>query len=134
MPIEIDRTDPLFTIGVASKLVGLSPKQLRLLEHNEILVPARSDHSRRLYTLEQLDRLRYVSYLIVGRKANAGGVRVALELLARLPETDRLEVIEEAESAMHHTSSDATLEPILHEEPPLDPPPDVSDGDDESTP
>jgi DNA-binding transcriptional MerR regulator len=100
MPIHIDPSDPLFAIGVASKLTGLSPKQLRLLEQKDVIVPSRSDRSRRLYTLDQLSLLKYVAYLIAVRRANAGGISVALELLSRLPDEERTRVMEESQAAL----------------------------------
>lgn len=115
MPIEIDPGDPVFTIGVAARLTRLSHKQLRVLEAKEIVTPARSDHQHRLYSLDQLNLLRYVSYLVGTRKVNAAGVRVVLELLERMPEDERLRVLEEADEAV---PEGADLAPILEAEGP----------------
>lgn len=115
MPIELDPTDPVFTIGVAAKLTRLSHKQLRVLEAKEIVTPARSDHQHRLYSLDQLNLLRYVSYLVGARKVNAAGVRLVLELLERMPEGERLRVLEEADKVV---PEGADLGPILDAESP----------------
>ena len=114
MPIEIDPRDPVFTIGVAARLTRVSHKQLRVLESKQIVTPARSDHGHRLYSLDQLSLLRYVSYLVGRRKVNAAGVRVALELLERMPEDERIRVLEEADKSVPEEAAD--LAPFLEGE------------------
>ena len=95
MAIQLDPSEPVFTIGVATRLTGLSQKQLRSLEAKEIVVAARTEQGRRLYRLNDLDRLRFIAYLIGRRKVNTAGLIVALEMLDRIPEQDRNQYLEE---------------------------------------
>ena len=113
--MRLDPSEPAFTIGVAAKLTQLSQKQLRLLESREIVVPGRTSRGRRLYSLHQLDQLRYVAYLMSKRKVNPAGVLVALELLTLLPEEGRLTVLSAADDALAAGLSDGDLEPLLEE-------------------
>jgi DNA-binding transcriptional MerR regulator len=101
MAIQLDPAEPAFPIGVAAKLTGLSQKQLRLLEAKQIVTPARTERDRRLYSLEQLNRLRYAAYLITQRRVNAAGVLAALELIDLLPEDTRAGVLQQADQALH---------------------------------
>lgn len=116
MLVDLDPREPVFTIGVAAKLVGLSPKQLRLLEANEIVVPARSKGNRRLYSLDQLNILKYVSYLVGVRKVNVAGVRVALELFEALPEDARTQALEPAQASVAGPT-EPDFAPLLDEVP-----------------
>jgi DNA-binding transcriptional MerR regulator len=116
MPIEIDPADPVFTIGVAARLTGLSHKQLRVLESNGIVTPARTDHGHRLYSRNQLEVLRYVAYLVGTRKVNAAGVRVVLDLFEKLPEGEQQRVLADADDSVPEEPAVA-LTPMLEGDP-----------------
>ncbi|MGD8237181.1 MAG: MerR family transcriptional regulator [Armatimonadota bacterium] len=100
MRLDIDPLEPMFPIGVAARLTGLSHKQLRELDAREIVNPRRTEYGHRLYSLDQLNRLKYVSYLVESRKVNPNGVGVVLELMERLPQDERGRILEEAASAV----------------------------------
>lgn len=95
MAIGLDPSEPLFTIGVTARLTGLSQKQLRSLEANGVVVAGRTEQGRRLYSLDALERLRFIAYLTGSRKVNTAGLVVALEMLDRLPKHDRDQYLEE---------------------------------------
>ena len=84
----------MFTIGVTARLTGLSQRQLRSLEAKQIVVAGRTTRGRRLYSLYDLERLRFLGHLMSRRKVNTAGLVVALELLDRLPQQERNQYLE----------------------------------------
>jgi MerR family glutamine synthetase transcriptional repressor len=116
MAIRLDPAEPAFPIGVAAKLTGLSQKQLRLLEAKGIVAPARTEHDRRLYSFEQLNRLRYAAYLITERGVNAAGVLAALELIELLPDETQARVLADADRALKDEPM-AEIGRLLEEDP-----------------
>jgi MerR family transcriptional regulator/heat shock protein HspR len=70
-------------ISVASKLVEMHPQTLRLYERLGLVKPARTDNNVRLYSDEDIERLRQIQRLTqVG--LNLAGVEMVLDLLARM--------------------------------------------------
>jgi DNA-binding transcriptional MerR regulator len=100
---------------MAEELTGLSQRQLRILESKGIVTCTRTASGRRLYSIEQVRKLKYVSYLVRVRGANVAGVTVALELLDRLPPPEQERVLEEAEDARQALGSDAGLDHFSHD-------------------
>lgn len=82
---HLDPKKGLFTIGVAAEIVGVEPRVLRFYEKHGLLQPRRTDGNRRLYSIEELELLEYVHYLTQVKRVNLPGVKVVLELLAKLP-------------------------------------------------
>ena len=65
-------------IGEAARHVGVSPSALRLWERQGLVRPARTDGRYRLYSDEDLQRLREVRRLREVHQLNAAGIRRAL--------------------------------------------------------
>jgi MerR family transcriptional regulator, heat shock protein HspR len=84
----IDRPDPagmptrsqgVYGITVAAELSGIAVQSLRLYERHGLLSPARSDGGTRLYSADDLARLRRISELVaVG--INLAGIARILDL------------------------------------------------------
>jgi MerR family transcriptional regulator/heat shock protein HspR len=70
---------PVYVISVAAKLVGVHAQTLRLYEREGLVEPSRSGN-RRLYSENDIRRLRYICYLTRQRGVNLSGVRIILEL------------------------------------------------------
>lgn len=54
---ELRRTLAVFTIGSVMKLTDLTARQIRYYEEQGLLLPDRTDGNRRLYSLNDMDRL-----------------------------------------------------------------------------
>jgi MerR family transcriptional regulator/heat shock protein HspR len=87
--------EPVFIISVAARLLEMHPQTLRKYEREGLIAPSRTTGNLRLYSDEDLARLRQVKYLVSERGLNLAGVQLALEathrlrsLQARLDETD----------------------------------------------
>ena len=65
----------MYRIGEAAQRVGVSPSALRLWERQGLLRPARTDARYRIYTDDDLDRLRRIVRLRQVDRLNAPGIR-----------------------------------------------------------
>jgi MerR family transcriptional regulator/heat shock protein HspR len=66
-------------ISVAAELTGLHPQTLRIYERKKLVMPSRSPGNTRLYSEEDIERLRLVCEL-TSEGINLAGVRRILEL------------------------------------------------------
>lgn len=76
--------EALFIISVAARLVDLHPSTLRKYERVGFLEPSRVGGKLRLYSTEDIDRLRQIKHLVEDRSVNLAGVELALDLTSRL--------------------------------------------------
>lgn len=79
-------SEPLFVISVAARLVEMHPQTLRKYEREGLIAPSRTAGNLRLYSDEDIERLRQVKYLVENRGLNLAGVQLALELTRSLRE------------------------------------------------
>lgn len=77
-------SEPLFVISVAARLVEMHPQTLRKYEREGLIAPSRTTGNLRLYSDEDIERLRQVKYLVETRGLNLAGVQLALELTKSL--------------------------------------------------
>jgi len=75
-----DPDEPVYIISVASRLLGVSPHFLRMLEREGILEPARTQKNIRLYSETELLFLRRVCQLIHEERVNIPGVKAILRI------------------------------------------------------
>jgi len=77
------QTQPLFTVSVASSLVGVSATTLRRWEALGLIGPVRETRSRRrLYAWHDIERAQQIRYLVLRRKVPLRAVKPHLRLLA----------------------------------------------------
>jgi MerR family transcriptional regulator/heat shock protein HspR len=76
---EPDPTRGVYGISVAASLVGNAPQNLRLYEARGLVAPARSDGGTRLYSENDLERLRAIAQLL-DEGLNLAGVHMVLNL------------------------------------------------------
>jgi MerR family transcriptional regulator/heat shock protein HspR len=97
-----DRDQGVYMISVAAELAGMHPQTLRIYEARGLITPKRSAGKTRLYSQEDVDRLRRIQELTSEMGMNLAGVEKVFELeeelekmrarLARLQsKTDELE-------------------------------------------
>ncbi|KUP06816.1 transcriptional regulator [Bacillus coahuilensis m2-6] len=61
---NIRRTMPLFPMGIVMQLTDLTARQIRYYEEHELIHPARSDGNRRLFSLNDIDKLLEIKDLL----------------------------------------------------------------------
>ena len=67
-----------FNISEVARLLGVSPSTLRMWERAGLVAPQRSDGKYRLYTPDDLKRLRRIKFLKATKQLNVGGVKHVL--------------------------------------------------------
>jgi DNA-binding transcriptional MerR regulator len=75
----LDPSRGVYGISVAASLVGNAPQNLRLYEARGLVAPARSDGGTRLYSENDLERLRVIAGLL-DDGLNLAGVHMVLDL------------------------------------------------------
>lgn len=83
---EIDRDRGVFMISVAAELAEMHPQTLRMYEARGLIEPKRSPKNTRLYSHEDVERLRRIQAMTGERGLNLAGVETVLELEDRLEE------------------------------------------------
>ena len=82
----VERSRGVFMISVAAELAEMHPQTLRLYEARGLITPKRSPKNTRLYSHEDVDRLRRIQEMTAERGLNLAGVETVLELEERLEE------------------------------------------------
>jgi MerR family transcriptional regulator, heat shock protein HspR len=83
---EIPRDEPVFQISVVARMVGLHQQTIRSYERIGLVQPARSGGNTRLFSFEDIERLRQVVRLVNDLGVNLAGVEVILRLSRRIEE------------------------------------------------
>ncbi len=86
----LDVSAALYVISVAARLVELHPTTLRKYERVGFLEPSRTPGRTRLYSHEDIRRLRQIKRLVEEREINLAGVQMALDLTEILNQIGRL--------------------------------------------
>jgi MerR family transcriptional regulator/heat shock protein HspR len=69
----------VYVISIAASLAGCHPRTLRIYEEEGLLDPVRTDTNIRLYSDEDLERVRAIRYLTQTRGVNLAGVKLLLQ-------------------------------------------------------
>jgi MerR family transcriptional regulator/heat shock protein HspR len=77
------RTRPVYVISIAAEITGLHPRTLRIYEERGLLAPVRRNRIR-LYSDEDIERVRIIRQLIEAHRLNLAGVRLILDVYERL--------------------------------------------------
>ena len=76
--------EPLYVISVAARLLNMHAQTLRKYEREEFIKPSRTQGRLRLYSAEDIERLRQIKHLVEYVGLNLSGVQLALEMSERL--------------------------------------------------
>ncbi len=71
--------EPVYTISVAARLLGVGAQTLRMLEREGLVSPARTENNIRLYSENDLKTLQRILELC-RQGINLAGIRVILEM------------------------------------------------------
>jgi MerR family transcriptional regulator, heat shock protein HspR len=75
-----DRSRGVYMISVAAELAGMHPQTLRIYEARGLITPKRSPKNTRLYSQQDVDRLRRIQQLTTELGMNLAGVERVFEL------------------------------------------------------
>jgi MerR family transcriptional regulator/heat shock protein HspR len=77
---NLDRKRGVFMISVAAELAEMHPQTLRMYEARGLITPKRSPKNTRLYSQEDVERLRRIQRMTAEEGLNLAGVETVLEL------------------------------------------------------
>ena len=76
----IEQTRGVFMISVAAELAEMHPQTLRMYEARGLITPKRSPKNTRLYSFEDVERLRRIQRLTSEEGLNLAGVETVLRM------------------------------------------------------
>ena len=82
--IQVSSDHGVFMISVAAELADMHPQTLRMYEQRGLITPKRSPKGTRLYSQEDVDRLRRIQEMTAELGLNLAGVEKVLALEADL--------------------------------------------------
>ena len=95
-------SEPVYTIGVAARLLSVTPQFLRQIESEGLITPARTDSNIRLYSEDDLRLLARIIYLWRDCKINPQGIRVIIAM----EESDSAESYSHKKDALKRSDSE----------------------------
>ena len=84
---EYEDVEGVYIISVAARILEMHPQTLRKYERAGLVRPARTDGSLRLYSEEDIARLRLIKHLVGDLGLNLAGVELVLNMFNHLLET-----------------------------------------------
>jgi MerR family transcriptional regulator, heat shock protein HspR len=109
---RLTRQQGVFMISVAAELADMHPQTLRMYEQRGLITPQRSPKGTRLYSQEDVDRLRRIQELTCELGMNLAGVERVFELEMQLERMQkRVRALEEKAEALA-AEMDAELEEV----------------------
>jgi MerR family transcriptional regulator/heat shock protein HspR len=86
---SIDEQRGVFMISVAAELAEMHPQTLRMYEARGLITPKRSPKNTRLYSFEDVERLRRIQRMTADEGLNLAGVETVLDLERQLERARR---------------------------------------------
>ncbi len=87
--ISVSASRGVFMISVAAELAEMHPQTLRMYEQRGLIEPKRSPKGTRLYSHEDVEKLRRIQQMTAELGLNLAGVERVLELEEQLERTRR---------------------------------------------
>jgi MerR family transcriptional regulator/heat shock protein HspR len=95
--IRVASNRGVFMISVAAELAEMHPQTLRVYEAKGLIEPKRSAKGTRLYSQEDVERLKHIQQMTADLGLNLAGVERVLELEGQIERLhDRIEELETA--------------------------------------
>jgi MerR family transcriptional regulator/heat shock protein HspR len=96
---------PVYVISIAASIAGCHPRTLRIYEEEGLLEPVRTETNIRLYSDEDMQRVRVIRYLTQVRGVNLAGVKLLLQF------HDIAELLDELAASMETDDGEADQKP-----------------------
>jgi MerR family transcriptional regulator/heat shock protein HspR len=123
---DVDPDRGVYMISVAAELAGMHPQTLRIYESRGLIQPKRSPKNTRLYSQEDVDRLRRIQELTSELGMNLAGVEKVFELEGELDRMRRRLALLERQAQRLEEEMAAELDRVKrsfkHELVPYEPP------------
>ena len=102
---------PVYVISIAANLAGCHPRTLRIYEEEGLLEPVRTETNIRLYSDDDLQRVRVIRYLTRVRGVNLAGVKLLLQFHDIAALLDELAALLDADALDENGDGSASTEP-----------------------
>jgi MerR family transcriptional regulator, heat shock protein HspR len=103
---HVDRRRGVYMISVAAELAGMHPQTLRIYETRGLITPKRSSGNTRLYSQDDVDRLKRIQELTSEMGMNLAGVERVFELEREMERmTDRMQRLQREAERMEREMS-----------------------------
>ena len=86
---NIPRDEPVFSISIVSRMVGIHQQTIRSYERIGLIKPARSAGNTRVFSQRDVERLQRVLSLMNDLGVNLAGVEVVLRMSSQIEELQR---------------------------------------------
>ena len=86
---NISRDEPVFSISIVSRMVGIHQQTIRSYERIGLIKPARSAGNTRVFSQRDVERLQRVLSLMDDLGVNLAGVEVVLRMSSQIEELQR---------------------------------------------
>ncbi|CAN5183965.1 hypothetical protein BH24ACT23_BH24ACT23_07170 [soil metagenome] len=87
--VRVSSSRGVFMISVAAELAEMHPQTLRMYEAKGLISPKRSPKNTRLYSQDDVERLRRIQQMTAEEGLNLAGVETVLEMEEELERTRR---------------------------------------------
>src|SRR3954466_13761291 len=87
--VQVEMTRGVFMISVAAELANMHPQTLRMYEARGLIEPRRSPKGTRLYSQEDVEKLRRIQEMTTELGMNLAGVEKVFELEDKLRRAQR---------------------------------------------
>ncbi|OGI02839.1 MAG: hypothetical protein A2104_01560 [Candidatus Melainabacteria bacterium GWF2_32_7] len=81
-PINTEK--PMFPISVIADILNVHPRTLRIYDEEKILSPKRTPKNRRLYSLNDIEKGKFIQFLTKNNGVNLAGIKIIIKLLKKL--------------------------------------------------
>lgn len=82
--VGLDMDKPMFSISVLADILSIHQRTLRIYDEENILSPSRSPKNRRLYSLNDIEKGKFIQFLTRELGINLAGTKIILNLLTQL--------------------------------------------------
>lgn len=107
-----DKAKPLFMISVVAEMLDIHPQTLRLYEREGLVVPQRTDGNTRLYSQEDIEKLRRILRLTRELGVNLAGVQVILGMREKMEQMQEAmeQLIQYVQMLQQHREQNETIQ------------------------
>jgi MerR family transcriptional regulator, heat shock protein HspR len=84
--IDEEKSRPKYPISVVAEMIGVHPQTLRLYEREGLVKPQRTNRQTRLYSENDIERLKSIINLTQEMGVNLAGVELILRMRAQIDE------------------------------------------------
>lgn len=81
MDMDLDKYEPIFTIGTVAKRLGIAVQTVRMYEQEGLLLPHKTQTGRRMYSLHDFQRLLCIRKMITEHGINLNGIKKLFALI-----------------------------------------------------